>query len=148
MSTPSEVTQPTPRSAGRIPATLWAAGAAFTVFAVVTALFAAEFFGQTSANPEAERVEGALGAGVVSGPPAMATGGVLGVFVTIAVLGALVMLLAGRAWARMALVGLGAFGLVVLAWGATWHVFVAAAVLLVGTVALMTPSAHRHVQGR
>jgi hypothetical protein len=125
---------------------MWVAATSWLLFAVVAFVFAGDVFGQTSGNPEADRIASQLGSDAVGGTPVIATSGVVSIVVGIALIGLALLVLSGRGWARFALVGIGVFGVVVLAWGARWEAFAGFALLLLGTVALMLPSTHRFLQ--
>ncbi|WP_169384030.1 hypothetical protein [Pseudonocardia acidicola] len=87
-----------------------------------------------------------LGPGTVGAKPAMATSGVIAIVVGMVTLSLVLLLLSRRGWSRFALVSVGAFGAISLAWDARWEVFPAFGLLLLGSVALMLPASHRFLR--
>ena len=94
-------------------------------------------------EPEADRIAGQLGPDVVSGPPALASTPAIAIVAAVATIALTAALLAGRGWARFALVGLGIVTGVVLAWDGRLHAVAVFVLVAVAAVASVLPSAHR-----
>ena len=100
----------------------------------------------TSADPEqVDRITGSLGTDTVAstvqeGP------GVVWVCIGIAVFVLAALLALGLGWSRYVLMGIGVVVVVALALSAAWETLVAMAVLLVASVLLLAPRAHRYLR--
>jgi|FEC22Drversion2_1045045.scaffolds.fasta_scaffold03121_2 hypothetical protein len=124
-----------------IPASLWFAATAWLGVVVVDVYAATDALAANRREPEADRIAGQLGPDVVSGPPALASTPAIAIVAAVATIALTAALLAGRGWARFALVGLGIVTGVVLAWDGRLHAV--AVFVLVAAVASVLPSAHR-----
>jgi hypothetical protein len=125
---------------------VWAATGFWLLFALVSFLAAGDSLAADNRDPEADLIATRLGPEAVGGAPAVAASGVIAIVVGVVTLGLALLLLSRRGWSRFALVGVGAFGAISLAWDARWEVFPAFGLLFLGSVALMLPASHRFLR--
>jgi hypothetical protein len=99
----------------------------------------------SSADPEqVDKIVGSLGADTVASTAQHGPGTLwVGLGVAILVLGGLLAI--GQGWSRYVLMGLGVGAVVALALAGAWEVLVAMAVLVVASLLLLAPRAHRYL---
>lgn len=131
----------------RYPWQLVVAGVAWLILGVML-VFAGTVGGNgglpASDGESLDQLDGLLGDSVVggsSGSPWSFALLLLGIFALILA----GMLFLGQGWARHLLAALGGIAVVVLALSARWEAFPAMALLVMGTVPLLAPSAHRYL---
>lgn len=138
---------PGSHGAQRIPAALWFAAAAWIGVVIVDVYAAVDALAANRREPEADRIAGQLGADAVSGPPALASTAAIAIVAAAAAIALIAALLAGRGWARFALVGLGIFTGIVFAWEGRPHAIAVFVLVAVAAMATVLPSSHRFLAG-
>jgi 1,4-dihydroxy-2-naphthoate octaprenyltransferase len=126
----------------------WQLGLAVVAWVVLGALLIVSALGSSSTSGGADqasvdKIQGTLGDSAVatnttSHPTLML---LLGLVVLLMAL----LLLIGQGWARLVLGVLGVLAVILFAVGGHWEAIIAFAVLIVGTVPLLAPSAHRYL---
>jgi hypothetical protein len=129
----------------------WQLGLAVAAWVVLGALLIVSALGSSSTSGGADqasvdKIQGTLGdSAVATNTTAHPT---LLLLLGLVVLLMALLLLIGQGWARMVLAVLGVIAVILFAVGGRWEAFVAFAVLVVGTVPLLAPSAHRYLASR
>lgn len=126
----------------------WQVGVAALLWLVLAAVLIGAGTGITSRSADPEQVDkivGTLGSDTVAGT-AQHGPGVLWVILGVAILVFGGLLALGQGWARFILLGLGVGAVVALALAGAWEVVVAMAVLLVASLLLLAPRAHRYLR--
>jgi 1,4-dihydroxy-2-naphthoate octaprenyltransferase len=126
----------------------WQLGLAVVAWVVLGALLIVSALGSSSTSGGADqasvdKIQGTLGdSAVATNTTAHPT---LMLLLGLVVLLMALLLLIGQGWARLALGVLGVLAVILFAVGGRWEAIIAFAALIVGTVPLLAPSAHRYL---
>lgn len=122
------------------------AGVAWLLLGAVLAFAGVGGGGGSAASDQAslEQIGGVAGEGVVAGAGGTPTN-ILLLLLGIVVLIVAGMLLLGQGWARYVLYGLGLVAVIGLAAAGRWETFLAMGLLVLGSVPLLAPRAHRYL---
>jgi hypothetical protein len=137
------------RRADRFP---WQLGFAVLAWVILGAVLVVSALTVPTSTSEADQasinqVQGTLGSSAVA-TDNTAAHRTLWLLLGLAVLLAALLLLIGQGWARHALAVLGVVAVIVFAINGRWEAIVAFAALVLGTVPLLAPSAHRYLSSR
>ncbi|MDT7599621.1 MAG: hypothetical protein QOK26_1698 [Pseudonocardiales bacterium] len=126
----------------------WQLGLAVVAWVILGALLIVSALGSSSTSGGADqasvdKIQGTLGdSAVATNTTAHPT---LMLLLGLVVLLMALLLLIGQGWARLALGVLGVLAVILFAVGGRWEAIIAFAALIVGTVPLLAPSAHRYL---
>ncbi|HEV7787666.1 MAG TPA: hypothetical protein VGP05_01530 [Pseudonocardia sp.] len=126
----------------------WQLGLAVVAWVILGALLIVSALGSSSTSGGADqasvdKIQGTLGdSAVATNTAAHPT---LMLLLGLVVLLMALLLLIGQGWARLVLGVLGVLAVILFAVGGRWEAIIAFAVLVVGSVPLLAPSAHRYL---